>query len=481
MYYRLLFFLLGVLLFSCSKDDPFIDISKSEYPAEVGKIILTKCATSGCHTSQSKSAASGLDLSSWEKAFEGGNSGSVVVPYSHRFSTMFLYTNTHSDLGGMAEPTMPLNGTPLSREEMITLKNWIDNGAPNSSGEIKFSGSNLRKAYVVNQGCDVVAVLDPSTGLTMRYVECGNNPAIESPHNVKVSPDGQFWYVSFLGSDFIQKFRTSNDQLVGEIPFIGPNDTPGGSWNTFSISPDSKKAYATDINLGRIAVIDLENMTRISTYAGFANVHGSALNKNGDTLYVAAQTGNFIYKIPVNDFSSFEEVSLDGTFPTSFPGEDPHEILFTSDGSKYFVTCQGTNEVKVLRTIDDAVINTFQVSFFPQEMAVSEEKNLLIVTHPEDQNSFPGKRGSVSIIDLSGGNITTVFPGFQPHGLAIDHKNGKALIANRNVNPTGPAPHHTTDCGGRNGYLTFLDLTSFEISEKRIELSSDPYFISIRE
>lgn len=111
--------------FSCKRDknEPI----ETDYPEEVEAIIIKNCATAGCHNGTSKAGAGGLDLSTWDRLFEGGNGGSVVVPYRPDFSTLFYYTNTDSNLGLVLEPTMPINATPLSTSEFSTLKNWIQN------------------------------------------------------------------------------------------------------------------------------------------------------------------------------------------------------------------------------------------------------------------------------------------------------------------------------------------------------------------
>ncbi|MQK95278.1 hypothetical protein, partial [Escherichia coli] len=129
---KIIFFIsLFILFISCKKDPAIIDISKTGYPKEIGELIITQCAVSGCHNDISKNAASGLSLSTWDKLFEGARSGSAVIPFKHSLSTFFLFTNTHEDLGLSNIPTMPINSTPLSREQIIMIRDWIDKGAPN--------------------------------------------------------------------------------------------------------------------------------------------------------------------------------------------------------------------------------------------------------------------------------------------------------------------------------------------------------------
>ncbi len=205
----------------------------------------------------------------------------------------------------------------------------------------------------------------------------------------------------------------------------------------------------------------------------------------GKTLYVTAQTGNFIYKIDVSDPANpaVNEISLQaGIPPIKSSSLDVHEIIFSPDESKYFVSCQKSNEVRVMNTANDSLLAVIAVGIFPQEMGISESKSYLFVTCPEDTVSFPGVRGSVGIIDYQNLQlIKKVNAGFQPHGIAVDDARQLVVIANRNVTLSGPAPHHPGSCGGRNGYLTFLDMNSLQmIVGKRLELAPDPYTAAVR-
>jgi len=168
----------GPFIPSCTYDKSEPDTQ--EFPADIASIILTKCASTGCHDDQSKEAAGGLSLSSWNNMFLGDRSGAVVVPYQFRQSEIYLFTNTYADLGVTNTPVMPYNQEPLSRQEVLKLRYWINEGAPNKDGFIKFSDDPYRKKYyVANRGCDLVAVMELSTNLIMRYVQVGNSIFIE--------------------------------------------------------------------------------------------------------------------------------------------------------------------------------------------------------------------------------------------------------------------------------------------------------------
>ncbi len=469
----------------CRPDPQIINVSESGYPKDVAEIVLTKCAVSGCHNDISKDAAGGLSLGTWNKMFEGSRTGAVTIPFNHKQSSLFLFVNTFNDLGVGMEPTMPVNKDPLSKEEVIILRDWIESGAPNSVGKVKFADDPIRKkVYIVNQGCDLVSVIDKETNLIMRYVKVGNKAQIEAPHMIKVSPDGKYWYVVFTAGDVIQRFKTTDDTFAGEI-FIDV-----GSWNTFAITSDSKRAYVIDWAFeGKVAVVDLEKMELIRYYTGpseFKTPHGSTLSKDDKTLYITAQNGNFIIKvdIPNVNFPEVTHVSLvPGQAPNSSSSLDPHEIEMSPDGTKYYVLCQKSNEIRVMDVATDQLLAVIPTGVFPQELSFSKTTDYAFVTCTEDVQTFPGERGSVTVINYKTNTfVKHIYTGHQPHGIGVDDSKNLVYVAHRNQNISGPAPHHTTDCGGRNGYMTIIDLNKVELlSPKRYELSVDPYFIDIRQ
>ena len=465
------------------------------YPTDVGKLIFTKCSTPGCHNDASKDAAGGLSMQSWDKLFEGGRNSACVIPYRSDYSTLCYFSNTYSDLGLSLSPTMPFNKPTLTHDEESLLKNWIDAGAPSSTGAIKFADNpNRKKFYVTNQNCDVVTVFDAATLLPMRYINIGNSPSIEYPHNIKVSPDGKYWYVVSTAGNSLQKYRTSDDGFVGEAFINSSSPFVNGNWNTVTISNDGNFAYVVDWeNLGDISIVNTNTLAPGTPNLGaFANPHGSCMNPTdptGDTLYVTENyTGSYkIYKIYCNapDLSSYTEVPL-SPIPVDL---NTHEVLFSPDGSEYFVTCQGAiPEVKVLKTGTDQLLATIPVGALPSEMSVSATHNLLFVSCEEDTLTFPGKTGSVYVIDISTNSWAStpyIYTGHQPHGLAVDDNTGLVYVANRNKSIGGPAPHHSGECGGKDGYMTFIDMKTLTLlqangSPKTVEVAVDPYSVAVR-
>ena len=466
-----------IILVSCKKD-PSLPTANN-YPDEIGKIISNKCATSGCHNEASYKAAGNLNLTDFNTLFQGSSTGSPVIPFRSDFSTLCYFVNTYTEYGPINYPTMPLNRSALSKVEVKTIKDWIDNGAPDKNGYVMWSDNpNRKKYYVLNQGCDVVTVFDANTKLPIRYITVGNKPNIpESPHMIRISPDGQYWYVVFVANNILQKYRTTDDSFVGEVILGTDLD-----WNTITISDDSKKAYCVSWQPNsRLAIVDIENMVLLHNVGGgnFTDAHGVALNKTNDTIYITRQTGNYIYKIDTNLNNGFQEISIDGNIPNQTSSLDPHEIVFSQDGLRYFVSCQTSNQVRVMNTAGDYLIQTIATGQRPLEFAISNARNKLFVSCQDEPGTTSTSKGSVTVIDMINLQPINYAVGFQPHGLAIDETNGYLIVASRNILSNGPTPHHTGVCG-RNGFVSYFNINTMQLLSKKTEVASDPYSVAIK-
>lgn len=135
-----------------------------------------------------------------------------------------------------------------------------------------------------------------------------------------------------------------------------------------------------------------------------------------------------------------------------------------------------------MNAANDSLLAVIPVGVYPQEMSASSSMPYLFVTCMEDDVTFPGNRGSVYVIDYNTMSVVkSINTGWQPHGIAVDDAKNVVYVVNRNATTGGPAPHHTTDCAGRDGYLTLIDLNTLELVPNfKTELSVDPYSAAVR-
>ena len=82
-----------------------------------------------------------------------------------------------------------------------------------------------------------------------------------------------------------------------------------------------------------------------------------------------------------------------------------------------------------------------------------------------------------------------MYPGFQPHGIAVDEDHDVVYVANLNYDG-GVAPHHQSNCGGKDGYVTIIDMNTKQLLKVSLpdgsqmtyknEVLQLPYFICYR-
>jgi YVTN family beta-propeller protein len=231
----------------------------------------------------------------------------------------------------------------------------------------------------------------------------------------------------------------------------------------------------------------------VVTVKGFDSPHGGFVTPDGHYLYLTAQIGNFITKVDLTSAPFYDSeliVLVPGQQASTSSAQNPHEAILSPDGSKYFVSCQSTNEVRVFQTSNDSLLAVIPVGDKPQEFDVSNVHPYVFVTCTEAIVSAT-KKGLVYVIDYNtNAVVTNIYPGYQPHGLAVDDSEGLVYIANLNYDNNGPAPHHVSACGNRNGYLTIIDMNNLQLWNKtqsdgvqyqyKNEMLSFPYFVSLR-
>ena len=480
--------LLGLV--SCNKDTG--KVNYGNYPADVGKIMVNTCAVSGCHNNASYLSSSGLNLTSWVNMFAGSTNGSPVIPYNSTFSSLCYYINTYSDLGIQNVPTMPINKKPLSYKDVKLISDWINSGAPDANGNVMWADNPQRKKlYVANQGCDAVTVIDAETQLPIRYISVGNKGSIESPHQIRVSPDGNYWYVNFINNNILQKYRCSDDSYVGEIPLTplaaGTGSDDAFNWNAFVITNDSKKAYCVSFQLsGKVCAVDLENRKLLHYVGGLINPHGVMLSADNSKFYVTSQNGNYLTEFDTA-FTSLTQLSLQNGLPPSEAGLfgttdlGVHDIILSPNANELAVTCQNTNEVRIFNTNTYSVTAIIPTGLYPQEIVYSTSVNSYFITCERDSIMFAKSKGVITNINASTYATNYLACGYQPHGIAIDENKKLIYVLSRNLQSNGPLPHHTSVCGGRNGFVNFINLNAFTLLNKKYELSVDPYFIAPRQ
>ena len=462
--------------------------ANGNYPDSIANIFLTKCTNAGCHNQASYQNAAGLLLDTWEHMMQGSVSGAEIVAYSAAYSPLLYYCNAYDSADVIATDPGHLP-TPLTLHEYNTLKHWIAAGAPDRNGNIPFAANaaTRQKIYLTIQGCDLLAVIDAQSKLVMRYIPIGDAND-KSPHDVEISGDGRYGYVPFYNGNYVQKIDLLADTVIGNVN-LSSVSTPGTQgWSIIILSPlDTALLVSAWTTYGSIVAVNTASMKinpklSLDAQTGGTSIlpfpHGLAANATFDTFYATLQNNIIKY--------AFSPTRL---YPTTITASgQPHQIEMAPDGSKYFVTCPdtitGNHFVRVYDTHTDTLIKAIPVGAIPQEMDISPSKQYLFVACMEDAaNPMAGARGSVYVIDYNTLATVKIIYGdfYQPHDITVDEQDGLIFIPSRNANPSGPAPHHSTACGGRSGWYSVYDLNTLAPADnKRYDVPTDAYAISTR-
>src|SRR5256885_14483728 len=89
------------------------------FSAEIQPVLESSCWK--CHGAAIQ--LSKLDLSTREAALKGGAKGAAIVPGKAAESRLYRL------VAGVEKPSMPLDGK-LTPDQISTIKDWIDQGAP---------------------------------------------------------------------------------------------------------------------------------------------------------------------------------------------------------------------------------------------------------------------------------------------------------------------------------------------------------------
>lgn len=483
---RLTFLILLAAMFSAACEKENASVLGENYPESVRNILILNCANGGCHSGNSPSA--GLDVSDWAKLHNGSKDNTVLIPHSSDWSMLFQHANTYDELGPRALPVMPLNGSVLSKDDMLTLKKWINEGAPNKTGDLFWRNKEQvtqGKVFSLCAGSDLIAVSDLESNLIMRYIEVGQFPEItEAPHYITLSPDGKFAYVSLIGGAALEKFRTDTYEKVGRViigadPSIIKLNAAGTlalitHWNSTQASP-------------KLTLVRTSDMTILDQIKGNGELlsfpHGIEVSEDFKTLYVVANTGNYYAKITLDGetFVDKEDVALEPEVsPNPQPSNAymPYFCVLSPDGKKLYITLTAKNQVWVYEVATGKLLARIPTGRHPRLMTMDERNNRLYVVCrdepnpskvlvPDDHGHGGGTvelKGCISVIDMSTNqnlkNILNV--GHQPHGISLSKSMNRLYVSSENQGGIDPPHHPTTGTDGALGKYNVIDLQTLE-------------------
>lgn len=287
--------------------------------------------------------------------------------------------------------------------------------------------------YVANEGDSTVSVIDIATFKPVRKIQVGRNP-----HNVQLSPDGKFAWVTNDGSHKpdenthqdaakhgqttegaggeVWAIDTQTDRVVTQI---GVGVHPAH----VVITPDGSQAYVTNGGEGTVSIVDLQAQKVIATVKVGSYPHGIRMRPDGKQAYVANLKSDTVSVIDTASRKQVAEINV---------GKGPAQVGFTPDGSTAFVSLSGEAKVALIDPLQRKVISKIGVESVPIQVYATPDNKTVIVAN-QGSKANPGK--TVSFVDIATRRVVkTVETGKGAHGVVVDERGDRAYVTNTYAN-----------------------------------------------
>jgi YVTN family beta-propeller protein len=291
------------------------------------------------------------------------------------------------------------------------------------------------KVYVADEGANVVSVIDAAS-----FTKVGSIPVGRGPHNVQVSPDGKWVWVTnngdagkaaetmpaekmpksghgaMAGAGAVWAIDTATDAVVAKVP-VGMHPAH------VVVAGDGRTAYITNGGDNTVSVVDTAAQRVTAVIPVGVSPHGLRISPDGKQAWVANLKGGTVSVIDTEGRKQVSQIAV---------GRGPAQVGFTPDGRFAFVSLSGENRVAVIDPASRKVIRKVAVGTVPIQLYATPDNTLVLVAN----QGTPAKPGmTVSMIDLASLKVVaTVKTDAGAHGVVIDRDGRHAFVTNTYAN-----------------------------------------------
>jgi YVTN family beta-propeller protein len=302
------------------------------------------------------------------------------------------------------------------------------------------------RIFVSSESGDIVSQLtwDGTTLKTVKVVPVGIMPAdIDGPHNVTVSPDGKYWYVTIAhGTPYgtLWKMAVDGDTLVGRAPVeMFPT--------TISLTPDGELAFVANSDfhgdhprMNVVSIIYTPQMVTLTNLPACDMPHGVKVNHAGTEVYVTCMNSDEVLEIDRATLAITRRHKTGvGMLPQQPMPMDmghggaqgatlhdacmPTFVSVSADDGRLYVACNHSDELLVLDARTLELVKRVPTGHGAYNVEPSPDGRWVIVTNKKDQ--------SVSLIDAAALTEAARIPTSKPfpHGIAYSPDGRYAFIS----------------------------------------------------
>ena len=286
-------------------------------------------------------------------------------------------------------------------------------------------------ADVADEGASAVSVIDATS-----FKRTGSIPVGQGPHNVQVSPDGKWVWVTNNGDPPkaaetmpAEKMPKAEHWAMAGAGAVWAIDAATGAvvarvlvgkHPAHVVASDGRTAYITNGGDNTVSVLDTTAQRVIGVIPVGASPHGL---RDGKQVWVANLKGGTVSVIDTQTRKQIARIAV---------GKGPAQVGFTPDGRLGFVSLSEENRVAVIDPASRQVVRKVSVGTVPIQVYATPDSRLLLVAN-QGTPEKPGK--TVSFIDLGTFKaVATIETGPGAHGVVIDRDGRRAFVTNTYAN-----------------------------------------------
>ncbi len=311
--------------------------------------------------------------------------------------------------------------------------------------------------YISSESGDIITRIEvgPQGWRRVKEVPVGILPTDpDGPHNVAVSPDGKYWYVSIAhGTPYgsIWKFATGTDSLLGRVP-VGAFPT------TVGLSPDGAWAWVPNSDfhgdrggMNTVSAVYTESLKEVTQLPTCDMPHGSRYNHKGDRVYIACMMSDELVVIDPYGLKILQRqplgrggaaaaaahahdtatVTPPGAASSTMPGQNPDclttYVSVSPDDRLLYLACNHGNELQVRDAATLAVVRRLPTGTGAYNVEPSPDGRWVVVTNKKDK--------SVSVFDTRTWAEAARIPTSKriPHGIVFSPDGRYAFVTQESV------------------------------------------------
>lgn len=333
-----------------------------------------------------------------------------------------------------------------------------------AAGQVQAQEAPTYRVYVANESSDLVSrvAFTPGVGATVeKEIPVGIMPGdIDGAHGIRVSPDGEFLYVSIAhGTPYghVWKFHAGPDTLIART-------TLGLFPATMGVTPDGQFLLAANFNLhgdmepSTVSVVYTPDMLEISKIETCLMPHGSRVTPDGTKQYSACMHSEQLVEIDIGTFEVSKRFDLTpgrempledagmgaGAMSSAMSGRTDGQTGSESVCSPtwaepgagawanrvVYIACNKNQEILEVDTETWQVRRRFATGKAPYNLEATPDGKKLVAT-------LKGEQG-IAVFDLESGEQIGRFDASQPvtHGVVASSDGRYAFVSNEAIGST---------------------------------------------